>query len=190
MNCQNCNSKLAEGVKFCLDCGAPVATNSSAESLSSPKPNFENGESQILSPDQAPMPDEVDIEIPKIQSAKKLSEKIPETGNPSGARSFNVAWVLATFFGFLGADRFYLGHIGTGVLKLIGFGWYGIWWLLDLMRINKGAQKDSNGEQLADPDNFIAKARVISAVVIPIVLIFSLLTLIAVIVGLLSPSTT
>ena len=38
-----------------------------------------------------------------------------------------LSWAL----GELGADRFYRGQIGLGVLKLITAGGAGIWWLVD-----------------------------------------------------------
>ena len=50
-----------------------------------------------------------------------------------------VNWVLtlimSILFGHLGVDRFIMGKIGTGVLKLITFGGLGIWWLIDLILI-------------------------------------------------------
>ena len=50
-----------------------------------------------------------------------------------------VNWVLALvmsiLFGQLGVDRFIMGHIGLGILKLITFGGCGIWWLIDLILI-------------------------------------------------------
>ncbi len=50
-----------------------------------------------------------------------------------------VNWVLtlimSILFGSLGVDRFIMGHIGLGILKLITFGGCGIWWLVDLILI-------------------------------------------------------
>lgn len=42
-----------------------------------------------------------------------------------------LALLLAFFFGFLGLDRFYLGKIKTGILKIITLGGFGIWWFID-----------------------------------------------------------
>jgi len=39
--------------------------------------------------------------------------------------------ILSWTLGYLGADRFYQGQVGWGVLKLITFGAGGIWWLID-----------------------------------------------------------
>ena len=46
-----------------------------------------------------------------------------------------VALLLSILIGGLGIDRFYLGYIGTGILKLITLGGLGIWWLIDLILI-------------------------------------------------------
>lgn len=63
-------------------------------------------------------------------------------------RSWLVALLLSIFLGGLGIDRFYLGKIGTGILKLITCGGLGIWWLIDLIMIATGKMKDSKGRDL------------------------------------------
>lgn len=53
-------------------------------------------------------------------------------------KNYLVALLLSWLLGSLGVDRFYLGRIGTGVVKLITFGGAGIWAMIDLLRIAFG----------------------------------------------------
>ena len=61
-------------------------------------------------------------------------------------KNWLVALLLSIFVGGLGIDRFYLGKIGTGILKLITGGGLGIWWLIDVILIATGKMKDSEGK--------------------------------------------
>lgn len=46
-----------------------------------------------------------------------------------------LAFVFSFFLGWFGVDRFYIGDILAGVLKLITCGGLGLWWLIDLFLI-------------------------------------------------------
>ena len=76
----------------------------------------------------------------------------PEHRYPMGQgdqRSFLVALLLSIFLGSLGVDRFYLGSIGLGILKLITAGGCGIWYIIDIILIATGQVRDANGRPLA-----------------------------------------
>jgi TM2 domain len=60
-------------------------------------------------------------------------------------RSRLVALLLCVFLGGLGAHRFYVGKIGTGILWLLTLGCLGIGALIDLIMIAAGTFKDGNG---------------------------------------------
>ena len=65
----------------------------------------------------------------------------PRRANPCGVttgrgdKSYFVAVGLSLFLGALGADRFYLGYLGMGFLKLATLGLFFIGYLVDLVLI-------------------------------------------------------
>ena len=60
-------------------------------------------------------------------------------------KDWTVLLLLTLLLGPLGADHFYTGKIGTGILKLITLGGCTIWALIDLIMVITGGFKDSNG---------------------------------------------
>ena len=84
----------------------------------------------------------------KDASGQKLLREQP-VGTPAKPQS--TAFVLSWLVGFLGADRFYLGYTGLGILKLITCGGLGIWALIDVILIGIGSMKDAQGNSLQFP---------------------------------------
>ena len=72
----------------------------------------------------------------RSKAVRKKSAASKPKAAPSGRK---VNWVLtlimSVIFGTLGVDRFIMGHIGLGILKLITLGGCGIWWLIDVILI-------------------------------------------------------
>lgn len=83
----------------------------------------------------------------------------------TGGKSFVATWLLALLLGGLGADRFYLGKWGTGILKLITGGGFGIWALVDLIITLTGNQKDKLGRPLEAYKQNKKTAWIVTAVV-------------------------
>lgn len=80
-------------------------------------------------------------------------------------KSFVVTWLLSLLLGGLGVDRFYLGTIGTGIVKLLTMGGFGIWSIIDLIIILTGNMRDKNGSPLEDYPENKKKAWIITAAV-------------------------
>ncbi|MCB0341789.1 MAG: TM2 domain-containing protein [Pseudobdellovibrionaceae bacterium] len=55
----------------------------------------------------------------------------------SGNINFDVAWLLLIFLGYLGAHRFYMGKLLTGLLWFVTGGMFGLGWLYDLWTLNE-----------------------------------------------------
>jgi hypothetical protein len=77
---------------------------------------------------------------PLSKSAKKTSPNSPLSGS-----SQILALVLCFFVGLLGIHRMYLGYIGIGILQLVTLGGFGIWTLIDFIRILIGDLGPANG---------------------------------------------
>lgn len=73
---------------------------------------------------------------------------MPAPVGPDQPKDWLAALLLSVFLGGLGVDRFYLGHIGLGIAKLVTFGGCGIWWLIDVILIATGSVKDAQGRPL------------------------------------------
>ena len=63
-------------------------------------------------------------------------------------KSWGVALLLSILFGFIGADRFYAGRIGLGVLKLITVGGFFLWWLIDIVLLLQARMRDDLGRRI------------------------------------------
>ena len=56
-----------------------------------------------------------------------------------------TALLLSIFVGWLGIHRYYLGYIWQGVVQTLTFGVFGIWTLIDLIRIATGDLQPKSG---------------------------------------------
>jgi len=182
MNCSNCQKKLRDQAAFCEFCGQVVPQQTSvipaAPALASPENDLakvEESSDVDVAPEQEHPDDLEDLVEGETESETEAkTEKAPaveSTHTPAqgGGKNFRTVWLISVFGGWLGIDRFYLGHIGTGVLKLLGGGWYGIWWAIDMIRLLRGRQADKSGALVEDPDNFRPVALVISTVLFTLI---------------------
>lgn len=83
--------------------------------------------------------------IKKEAKAIKKQAKKNRQGTAVGTNQL-VALLLVIFVGALGIHRFYLGYIGIGIIQLLTLGGFGIWALIDLIRIAIGDLKPYGAE--------------------------------------------
>lgn len=111
--------------------------------------------------------------IPPIPAALQQHPPTSASYAPLSEKSFVVTWLFAWLLGLFAIDRFYLGKVGTGLLKLFTFSGLGIWWLVDLILVLTGAQRDKQGQKLAGYDQNKKIAWIITAVAVVLSMIIS-----------------
>lgn len=79
---------------------------------------------------------------PPVQQTPQQSTQQPEQ------KDFLVALLLSIFVGSLGVDRFYLGYVGLGIVKLLTAGGCGVWTIIDIILIAMGKLPDASGQPL------------------------------------------
>lgn len=99
-------------------------------------------------------------------------------------RHFLAVFFLSFLWGVFGVDRMYLGKWGTGILKLLTLGGFGIWALIDLTTIMSGAMRDKQGQemlQVAEYKRFASRVVLLFAVVVGVVVLINGIVLLAVV---------
>lgn len=72
------------------------------------------------------------------------------TSTEPSDRSRGVALGLAVPLGVLGAHRFYVGKVGTGILMFLTGGGAGIWWIVDVVNIATGGFRDRDERRILE----------------------------------------
>jgi TM2 domain-containing membrane protein YozV/ribosomal protein L40E len=125
MYCRSCGKELLPTAEFCTSCGVRVLRGDKYCKVCGAETR------------------------PYAEVCVKCGAGLASTAE---GKSWFVALLLSIFVGYFGVDRFYLGKIGTGVLKLITMGGLGLWWLIDIILIATDNMKDALGRPLVKTD--------------------------------------
>lgn len=71
--------------------------------------------------------------------------KFLESGMGISRKDKSMAFLLCLFGGWFGAHCFYVGRIGRGVLYILTFGFFGVGWMIDIIKILFGTYRDKQG---------------------------------------------
>ena len=77
---------------------------------------------------------------------RKLERKFSKS---SGSKSYMLTVILAFAFmvtGIAGLHRLYMGYTWQGIVQLLTFGGFGIWWLIDIIRLLTGNLLPNDGD--------------------------------------------
>ncbi len=115
--------------KDCSNLNGPTISKNKNEVL---KINYSNGTSTIM-------------EESKIDS-NNITVNVNTNNEKSTNKSLIVTVLLWFFLGIIGVHRFYLGHVGMGILYLLTAGLCGLGWLIDGIMLITGSLRPKHGE--------------------------------------------
>ena len=120
MYCRNCARQLADNAEYCINCGQrPLLGGRYCQSCGQET-------------------------VPGAEICVKCGVRLGR----GGGKEWTVALILSALLGTFGVDRFYLGYVGLGILKLVPLGGCGIWWLIDVILIAMNKLPDAQGNPL------------------------------------------
>jgi TM2 domain-containing membrane protein YozV/two-component sensor histidine kinase len=89
-----------------------------------------------------------DADDKRSYSATQMADRRRDPSVSKSSRG--IALLLAIVLGILGAHRFYVGRVGTGLAMLFTLGGLGVWWIVDIVMVATGQLKDMDGKWVSE----------------------------------------
>jgi TM2 domain-containing membrane protein YozV len=91
---------------------------------------------------------QLDANDTRVYAGSRVPPKVRESSASPKSRS--IAMILVLLLGLIGAHRFYVGRVGSGLAMLFTLGGLGLWWLIDLVIVASGQLKDDEGKWVSE----------------------------------------
>lgn len=138
--CINCGNKLDDNFVFCPECGTKANEIPNGDALSGS--SFENyrGNTKICKKCGSEMPEDSFYCLCCGNTFKESADEFETVKRKIKMQTgtWKNKWIsllLCIFLGWLGIHRFYEGKVVTGILYLFTLGFFGIGWIIDIIRI-------------------------------------------------------
>ena len=138
--CINCGNELDDNFVFCPECGNKVNEVPSGNAFSESSFDKYSGNTKICKKCGSEMPEDSFYCLCCGNTFKESADELEAIKRKINMQTgtWKNKWIsllLCIFLEWLGIHRFYEGKVVTGILYLFTLGFFGVGWIIDIIRI-------------------------------------------------------